>query len=194
MHELANVYYSQIYHCLMFVTIVLSSVTAVLHDISPNWKWTPRSISLIAGINTCLLALLQLLNFQTKKDMNLIAVKLYDSLKAARCYHKMLLRINALANSEDELKKFNDAMNSKVSEIAPSVPPIPQWIRDKVWKVKFKWECQEDLLLGQVGVHATWPQAPYPTRSPQDSNPRLLTGSALPGMVGPGSSQHFLLS
>lgn len=85
-HQVAADYYTKLYYLIQFPTLILSASVAVVDPLWPEEGIlgikSTAIVSIIAGANTCLISLVQLLELQSLKEQHSQASKLYAVLKA----------------------------------------------------------------------------------------------------------------
>jgi len=78
MHQLAYHRYWCFYHALAVPALIISSAIVVISGMQVE---VPGLVAILSGVNTTLLALAQMLEYQSQKNAHMAAAKLYEKLK-----------------------------------------------------------------------------------------------------------------
>lgn len=133
MHTYAFEHYSWRYYLLMVPSIIISAAIAAL---TATLQDPTIVVTVLASVNTCLISILQLLEYQTLKSDHLKAAKMYERLNEVRLTVENNLYISHSRGEEetrraDLVDNLMSDMATKMAEISPLLPPVPDWIRDR---------------------------------------------------------------
>merc|ERR1711920_37535 len=165
LHMLANRKYKRRYYCFMAPTLIFSAAITCIQLTWPvsglGGVHSSTIVAILAAINTVLIALTQMFEFQSLKDAHLTAGKAFDSLKDKQW--SMSIKIASslgrvrIPRSVDyleeknrvaeEVESLSNMISGKIEEISQIVPPIPDWIEviGKAHHEKVLLEIQKEM-------------------------------------------------
>ncbi|CAE8637017.1 unnamed protein product [Polarella glacialis] len=151
MHTMAFDRYWRYYHSLAVPALIISILIAAVSALEPE---SVVVVTVLSSINTCILALLQMLEYQTAKNAHLSAAKLFDKLRDQANNVDMQIRRKfdscmdlecdscmdldsskwkeVLEETRRIVEDFSKDSETKTSELAYTLPPLPVDIQEKI--------------------------------------------------------------
>jgi len=145
LHMLAHKKYKRRYYSFMTPTLIISAAITCIQlawpDSGLGGLQKSTIVAILSAINTVLIALTQMFEFQSLKDAHLTAGKAFNSLKdkqwsmsikISRSLDRVRVERHELfpeqKDIQTQVENLANMISGKIEEIDQIVPPIPDWI------------------------------------------------------------------